>query len=157
MHFSFEKQAFLIGVIKGYWYAKIILYINSWVSSFIQPTALKDNNSFLVINMNKEKVFLKLLLYILSSKLELKFKPFFFWINVLLKSSGVYLFHSWHGFTDNGPRQNIARLWKLFSYTTIRILKISPRNRVSLPSTHYRAFLLTGPFDLTKAIAFNPA
>ena len=64
--------------------------------------------------------------------------------------------HSCHGFTENGSRQNIAQLWKLFSYITIRILKISFRNCVSsLQSTHYRAFLFIGPFDLTKA--FNTA
>ena len=28
--------------------------------------------------------------------------------------------HSWHGFIENGPRQNIAQLWKLFSYIPIR-------------------------------------
>ena len=40
--------------------------------------------------------------------------------------------HSWHRFTNNG------QLWKLFSYITIRILKISFRNCVSsLLSTHF--------------------
>ena len=35
---------------------------------------------------------------------------------------------------------------------TIRILKVPFRNCVSsLLSTHYRTFLFTGPFDLTKA------
>ena len=47
--------------------------------------------------------------------------------------------NSWHGFIGNGSRQNIAYLWKLFSYITIRILKISFRNCVSsLLSTHYK-------------------
>ena len=32
--------------------------------------------------------------------------------------------HSCHRFTENGPRRNIAQLWILFSYITIRILRI---------------------------------
>ena len=60
--------------------------------------------------------------------------------------------HSWHGSFENDPRQNIAQLWKLFSYITIMIFKISFRNCVSsLLSPHYRTFLFTGPFDLNKA------
>ena len=64
----------------------------------------------------------------------------------------IISFHmSWHEFTENGPRRNIAQFWKLFSYITIRILKISFRNCVSsLLITHYRTFIFTGPFDLTK-------
>ena len=55
--------------------------------------------------------------------------------------------HSWHEF------RNTAQLWKLFSYITIRILKLSCRNCVSsLQSTHYRTFLFTGQFDLTRAL-----
>ena len=49
-------------------------------------------------------------------------------------------------FTENGPLRNIAQLWKLFSYITIRILKIS-----LLLSTHFKAFLFTGLLDLIKA------
>ena len=60
--------------------------------------------------------------------------------------------HSWHRFTENGSCRNIAQLWKLISYDTIRILKISFRNCVtSSLSTHFIAFLFTGPFDLTKS------
>ena len=75
----------------------------------------------------------------------------------LLESDKLYLNyneweHSWHGFTENGPQQNIAQLWKLFSYIKIRILKIIFRNCVySILSAHYKTFLFTGPFDLTKA------
>ena len=59
---------------------------------------------------------------------------------------------SYHGFTEDGSRRNIAQHWKLLLYITIRILKISFMNCVSsLLSTHYRAFLFTGQFDLTKA------
>ena len=59
--------------------------------------------------------------------------------------------HSWQ-FTENGTRRNIAQLWKLFLYITIRILKSSSRNCVSsLLSTHYKAFLSTYLFDLSKA------
>ena len=68
--------------------------------------------------------------------------------------------HSWQGFSKNGPRRNIAQLWKLFSYLTIMILKISFRNCVSsLLSPHYKTFLFTGPFDLNKAQSLynNPA
>jgi hypothetical protein len=54
-------------------------------------------------------------------------------------------------FTENGSRRNIAQLWKLFSYITIRILKISFRNCVSSSlCKHYMTFLFTGLFDLTK-------
>ena len=57
-----------------------------------------------------------------------------------------------HRFTENGSRWNIAQLWKLFSYITIRNLKISYRNCASSSlCTHFRTFLFTGPFDLTKA------
>ena len=61
-------------------------------------------------------------------------------------------YHCWHGFTENGPHWNFAQLWKLFSYITIRILKISFKNCVSsLLSMNYNSFLFTGPFDFAKA------
>ena len=47
------------------------------------------------------------------------------------KVGSILTLHSWHGFTENGPRWNIAQLWKLFSDITIRILTISFRNCVS--------------------------
>ena len=51
-------------------------------------------------------------------------------------------YHSWHGFTENGPRRNITQPLKLFSYITLKILKISFKNYVSsLLSTHYRTYM----------------
>ena len=69
--------------------------------------------------------------------------------------SFLFLIHSFHGFTENGPSRDIAQLWKLFSYITIRILKISFRNSVSsLISKHYFKGLFTGSFNLTLAQSF---
>ena len=77
--------------------------------------------------------------------------PHFFPIWFYLQFSTNIHRHSWHEFIENGPRRNIAQLWKLFSYITIRILNLSSRNCVSsLLSTHYRTFLFTD-FDFTKA------
>ena len=73
--------------------------------------------------------------------------------NLLITKLSKWIYtHSWNWFTENDPRRNIAQLWKLFSYITIMILKISFRNSLSsLLSSHYMTFLFTGPFDLTKA------
>ena len=50
------------------------------------------------------------------------------------------------------PSNYCSTLEIIFVHYKIRISKISFRNCVSLLlSTHYRAFLFTGPFDLTKA------
>ena len=66
--------------------------------------------------------------------------------------------HSWHGFAEKGSRWNIVQLWKLFSYITIRIFKISFRNCVSsLISMHYKTFLLQAHLIWLKPRAFNPA
>ena len=70
--------------------------------------------------------------------------------------SSRVVYHSWHRFTENGRRRNIAQLWTLIYYITIWIFKISFRECVSsLLSTHYRTFIFTGPLDLSKA--HNPA
>ena len=56
------------------------------------------------------------------------------------------------------PYQNIAQRWKLSSYITIKILKISFRNCVSsLLSTHYKTFPLKANLIWPKPRAFNPA
>ena len=80
----------------------------------------------------------------------------------LLKLNGIFTFlcssHSWHGFTKNGPRRNIAQLWKLFSYITIRIWKFLS----GILFLHYWVhtiglFLLQAHSILPKPRAFNPA
>jgi hypothetical protein len=80
-----------------------------------------------------------------------------FIFNNLSLQNRIQFIHSWHGFSENGPRRNIAQLLKLFSYITIRILKISFRNCVSsLLSTHYRTFFLQAHSIWPKSRAFNP-
>ena len=55
-------------------------------------------------------------------------------------------------FSKNCLRWNIAQLWKLFSYITIRIMKIPLSNCVSsLLSTHYSVFPFTAPLDFANA------
>ena len=101
----------------------------------------------------------------MDSTVGLNYNPVFWFVEIIELQNGVIIWkhrkgggHEWHSTLFLQCR---AKCWSIFEYLlyiTIRIFKISIRNCVSsFLSTHYRTFLFTGQFDLTKAQSLNPA